>query len=182
MKSRLILYLEKQAQATSGYGYPGHAIQSFIPVSQKREFSNEEEEKIEEGESQWLPKIFKSYQTPAHELLASPWRQSLLYGLPAGAVGALMGSSLGGGDVGNSTGAGIGAAVGGVGLGGIAGLLSYFNRKARNQDIKSLMSRLPPNATYRDLMSDPAYQADRDRANALQSAMILSGTIAGGRR
>ena len=42
----------------------------------------------------------------------------------------------------------------------LAGLPSYFSRKAKNEDIKDLMTRMPRGATKRDMLTDPAYQAD----------------------
>ena len=73
------------------------------------------------------------------------------------------------------TGSAIGAGIGGLGLGGLAALLTYFGRKQRNEDVEDLMSRLPEGATRREMLSDPVYQRDLDRAH-----MAMMGGRSGG--
>ena len=162
MSPILKIYLEKAAGAKAPYGYTGHSVQTHLPVNEKRELDKEEERNIRKGSDQWMPKIFKSYKTPAHELLASPMKQALLAGIPFGALGGAVGYGMTAGK-GHDQYAGLGTGIGAVGMGGLAGLISYFSRKAQNENILSLMSRLPKGSTYRDLLSDPVLQADMNR-------------------
>ena len=155
-------------------------VQQFVPLSDRREFSDKEKEDIDREKSHLLPKIFKSYKTPAVELLSSPGKQSLLAALLGGGLGAAGGALAGmdrglygGGEFG--TGSAIGAGIGGLGLGGLAALLTYFGRKQRNEDVEDLMSRLPEGATRREMLSDPVYQRDLDRAH-----MAMMGGRSGG--
>lgn len=137
------------------------AVQSYAPISGKRKLSPEEDKNVEKGESRWLPKIFKSYSTPSHELLASPLKQALLAALLGGAAGAGIGglSTMRRGGEFSPLGAGIGGAIGAV----PSGLLGYFGRKQENENLKDLISRLPRGSTYRDILSDPVRQSELDR-------------------
>ena len=153
-------------------------VQQFVPLSERREFSDKEKGDIAREKSHLFPKIFKSYKTPAVELLSSPGKQSLLAALLGGGLGAAGGAIAGmdqGGRLGGrprfGIGSAIGAGIGGLGLGGLSALLTYFGRKQRNEDVEDLMSRLPEGATHREMLSDPVYQRDLDRAHmaAMQS-------------
>jgi hypothetical protein len=41
--------------------------------------------------------------------------------------------------------------------------VTYLQRQAKNEGVVDLMKRLPEGGTKRDLLSDPAMQADRQR-------------------
>jgi hypothetical protein len=141
----------------------------------RRNFSPEEQQDLESGESQWLPKIFQNYSTPAHKMLASPTKQGLLWALLGGGAGALAGAGLGA----RSGNAGVGAAVGGAGLGALSGVVGGMSRSATNDDIKELMRRARPGATKYDLLRDNVYSADLDRQNRMNQAAMMSSAIHG---
>lgn len=148
--------------AEGPYGMSNIGVQSYVPVQKKRKKeSPEEQANIERGLSKWLPKIWQSYSTPAWQMLASPGKQSLLTGLGGGGLGALIGAGLGSKISRRDPGAtGVGAGIGGGAGALIAGLLGYFARRQENENILEILKRLPPGATKRDILSDPAYQAD----------------------
>jgi hypothetical protein len=74
-------------------------------------------------------------------------------------------------------GAALGALAGGLGGGGLAALLGYKTRQADNEGLVELMKRLPPNATVRDLLSDPVY--NQDTAALPADAARLAATFRG---
>lgn len=102
-------------------------------------------------------------------MMASPGRQALLAGLAGGALGVGAGTAaLASGQGGPGAAGGLAAVTGGLGLGGLAALATYLYRKAKNEGLVELMRRLPENSNKRDLLSDPAYQRDLDRAALMQ--------------
>lgn len=143
----------------------------------RREFSPEEKELLEQGESQWFPKMFPSYATPAHELMSSPGKGALL----SGGLGAALGGGLGALALNGapSRAQGIGAGVGAAGLGGIMGLASYLTRRQGNENVEELIRRSGPDANRYDLLKDQVYSADLDRTNRLQQAGMLAGALDG---
>lgn len=151
-------------------GYLGHGsvnAQRYSPQLAKRQFSPAESEEIEEGKNRLMPTIFQSYGTPVSEMMASPLKQSLIAGVPAALLGAAAGHALGG-----QNHSGLGAVLGGLGAGGLAGAARYFGQQSANEGLEELMRRLPAGATKRDLLADPAYQADLDRRNELRAARM----------
>ena len=165
----------KQAQ------HPQLGVQSYLPLDSKYDFTDDEKKLLAKGESRWLPRIFQSYGTPAHELMSSPGKGALLYGLGGGGLGALLGKVIGekyNFDTPNNV-----AAIGG-GLGALGGAgLGYFSRKANNEGIKDLLSRYPYDiskhmVTKRDLLADPAYQRDIDRSYDRASQASNVGLLA----
>jgi hypothetical protein len=156
------------------YGMPQFGTQQFLPIDTRREFTPEEQARVDEGQSRWLPRIFTSYATDPAETMASPTKQGLLTALLGAGVGGLAGAHMGsmtkdptGPGVGGLIGAGLGGLVGGVG--------GMWNRQAENDSTEELMRRLPPGARMRDIMSDPVFQRDSDRSqNAAQSAAMVA--------
>lgn len=128
-------------------------------VSAHRELSPHEEEALAAGKSRWMPRIFQSYGTPIPELMASPLKTGLIFGLPAGIVGAGLGSAVGGALTNKPT-SGMGALIGGLGAGGLAALAAGMDREAKNEGLEELMRRMPEGAAKRDLLADPQYQSD----------------------
>jgi hypothetical protein len=166
-------------------GYHGIAAQQYAPVMGRREFGLDEKKEIEAGKSRWFPKLFKSYATPASQLMASPGRQALMAGIPAGVVGAMLGAGVGGSMQGGGQGLlsdaarpAAGAAIGGLGIGGLAALLTYLTRNQRNEDVEEIMRRLPPHPTRRDILSDSVYQKDQDRRDSRINNAALAGALA----
>ena len=152
-------YLVK-ASTAGGYGMPQVALQQYAPVGQRRELTGEERANIALGESRWFPQIFQSHGTPAHKLMSSPGKGAVIGALGGAGAGSMLGAML--------AGSGEGAAIGGLGGAGLMGLIGYFSRRARNEALKDLMSRLPEGATKRDIRSDPVVQADEQRAHDKQ--------------
>ena len=147
------------------------SVQSFLPVSPKRPLTVDEQRQVQCGRSRWFPEIFQGYGTPLPNMPASPGRQALLAGLGAVVGGGLLGANIGAKittphDASLSVGSTptlVGGAAGALGLGGIAALVTYLQRQAKNDGVVDLMKRLPEGGTKRDLLSDPAVQADRQR-------------------
>lgn len=156
------------------YGMPQFGTQQFLPIDTRREFTPDEQARVDEGQNRWLPRIFTSYATDPAETMASPAKQGLLTGLLGAGVGGLAGAHLGGMSK-DPTGAGVGGLIG-AGLGGlVGGVGGMWNRQAENDSTEELMRRLPPGARMRDIMSDPVFQRDSDRTqNAAQSAAMIA--------
>ena len=156
------------------YGMPQFGTQQFLPIDTRREFTPEEQARVDEGQSRWLPRIFTSYATDPAETMASPTKQGLLTALLGAGVGGLAGAHMGNMTK-DPTGAGVGGLIG-AGLGGlVGGIGGMWNRQAENDSTEELMRRLPPGARMRDIMSDPVFQRDTDRTqNAAQSAAMLA--------
>ena len=145
--------LDQFYKQAGGALIPQHLLNSFIPVTERRDFSPDEDAQIDQGESQWLPPIIQTDATPVQRLLASPSRQGLL----AGGLGAALGGGLGMGAgllAGSPVAAGA-AGLGGAALGGgILGSMAYLRRYEANEHLKEMMRRLPPHATKRDLAGE----------------------------
>lgn len=153
---------------TSPYkGMGSLAFQQFAPIAKRRNFSPAEQEDIAAGESKIIPKIWQSYETPMYQLLASPAKTGIMSSVPGALAGGALGYLAGGRE---------GAGIGAVGGGALTGFLGYFSRRQRNENIKELMRRLPPHATKRDMLSDPAYQADVERQHQLMLAKLQAQT------
>ena len=154
--------------------YGGISLQQYMPLAPRRDRLNPEEQaKVEQGQAQWLPKIFTSMADSPAADMASPSK------------GALMAALAGGGAAG--TGAHLlgakpeHAALAGAGGATIAGLLAYFKRKADNEGIIEMMRRLPPGGTRRDMLADPVLQQELNRESqtgsseeALRTAQLLA--------
>jgi hypothetical protein len=189
--TQTLLRVKSAARQERGGPYQGMsslAVQQYAPIGSRREFTPEEEEEIHKGESRWIPRIFQSYGTPASELMSSPARGALLYGLGGAGLGGLLGTALGAGAAGGPLESGLRESslpylmglAGALGGGGIGALGGYFGRSANNEGIKELMRRLPPHSTKRDLLADPAYQQDieRDHQMALLGNRGTSSALA----
>lgn len=177
--SLIKLAFVKTAAAQAPSGYTGVSHQQFLPVGERRELTETEQSNVAAGRQQWLPKIFKSYATPAHKLLASPGKSALLAGLAAGGVGGLYGGAAGhaisqGSGIGSAGGALAGAALAGI----PAAALAYFARNAKNEDIEETMRRSRENPTYRDIQSDPLVQRNREVGANVHP--LVTGLLAGG--
>jgi len=137
--------------------------ESGIPdISAHRTLAPHEEDALEAGKKRWLPRIFQSYGTPIPDLMASPLKTGLIFGVPAGLLGAGIGSAIGGtahGSDGKGY-SGMGALIGGLGAGGLAAIAAGMDREAKNEGLEELMRRMPEGAAKRDLEADPQYQAD----------------------
>jgi hypothetical protein len=171
----------KDADAKSGnspYGIRTEGRQQYLPISDKRELTETEEKEIHKGLSQWWPSLFPSYSTSMTDMLASPGKSAILSGIAGTGLLALTGLLR------NRTGS-IFVAIAGL----VSALLGYCLRQQQNGNVLDLMKRLPPGATQRDMLSDPAYQSELNRkAMATQartgmleplSAVMLSGALAG---
>lgn len=156
------------------------AHHSYTPIAPKRDLDPEEQQLIDQAKTNWMPRIFTSQATKLHELLASPGKQAVLSGLLGGGLGAGLGAAfghkLGRGDEGSTL---AGAGIGGLALGLPSALSGYWGRQAENDDIEEQMKRLPAGATLRDMMSDPVWQADANRA-AMMAAQQGSGRFGSG--
>ncbi len=150
--------------------YTRVSVQNYLPVSNKREFTSQEQEQIDAGLNQFWPKIYSSYATPLPQMLANPFEYAACIGTLLGAAGACVGALMNKAQP--ALGVFLGAAVG-IGV----GVSSYFQRQQQNENILEIMRRLSPGATKRDLLSDPVYQKDLDRramadGNAMNTALM----------
>lgn len=155
-------------------GVKNYGIQRYLPILSKRELTKPEKKDIQHGLNQWFPRVGAGYSTPITQLLASPIKNSVLLGGILGGLAAAMPLIRVTAAIAASKPLRVPllcAAVLGSVLGGIGSILGYFRRRQQNENILELMQRLPPNATKRDMLSDPVYQADLDR-----SAMAVGRT------
>lgn len=135
-------------------------VQHYAPIAPRRQLSQSERSRVEEGQSRWFPEIWQSYDTEIPDMMSSPGRGALLHGVPAGLLGAALGGAAGSHV--DPGGAAIGAGLGGVGVGGLMALIAYMRRQQANRDLEETMRRLPPGANKRDYLSDPVVQARGD--------------------
>jgi len=149
---------------------PQMGVQQYMPVGPRRELSPEEEARLRKGKSRWFPRIFESYNMDPTEAMADPLRSAALNAVIPTLAGAGIGGLLAGQH--NHEFSPVGAAVGGLGLGGLSGLLSYWQQQAQNESMEDLIRRHPPGASWRDIISDPVFREDRmmDRVEAANAA------------
>jgi len=119
---------------------------------------------VESGLEQWAPRMIRSQHTPVRELLASPGKQSLLWGLGGGLAGGIGGNYLGGPSGAGSMGAAMAA------LGALAG---YVQRRRANDKILDAMRYMPPGATMGDWES-----LEAERKKARESAALPLNPLA----
>lgn len=181
-----LAFVIKQAEALPHPGYMGHSMQSYLPVHERREFTPEEAAMIEQAQRKLIPKIFTSLKDSPSVEMSSPGATGLATGGVGALLGALAGAGLGssvykskhplqrGANPGTALGSVLGALLGGGG----AGAIGYHARKAKNEDLEEMMSRLPQNATRRDMMADPVYQAERERAVSSRNTAALAAALA----
>ena len=151
------------------------ATEQYIPVMDKRELIKPEVKGVKEGLSQAWPKFYPDNGTSLVELLASPKKSAIISGVCTGlftaAVGALALMS--------KKYSPIAAVIGGL-VGTVFGtIVGYLNRRQENGNILDTMRRLPPGATLRDRLSDPAYQSELNR-RATMSAGNGTGDLING--
>ena len=165
-------------------GYFGMSNQQYMPVGGRRKLTEEEQANVAKGKNQWFPKIFQSYGTPAHKMMASPVKNGLLAALlPAlggGVLGAVSQSNQGGARQ------ALGGLAGAALFGAPTALMMGLKRKAENEGIEDIMTRSPENATKRDILSDAVVQKDEDRKQErkqqrMQQLMISQALAAGSR-
>lgn len=154
--------------------YGGVSLQQFMPIASRRtQLTPQEAQAVEDGSSQWLPRIFTSMADSPADDMHSPGKGALMAGLAGLAAGA-GGAHLVGADQKWQAGAGAGAGL-------VGALLAYNAIKAKNEGIQEMMRRIPPNGTRRDMLADPVLQADLERASrtgsseeALRTAQLLA--------
>jgi hypothetical protein len=152
-----ISFSQPQVYQTRPYGIPTQGIQRYLPIAPKRPLTEAEQQEIRKGLNRWWPKIGAGYITPIPQLLASPFKSSLLTGGLGGSLTSLFAL----------TEKKMLPHLGVLGLligGGLCGIGNYIWRERENENIIDLMHRLPVSATKRDMLSDPAYQEDLKRA------------------
>lgn len=157
-------------------GIQNHGVQQYLPISEKRQLDPQEDVNTQKGLKRWWPKIGAGYATPMHELLADPYKSAaisaLLLGVLAGLAGLLMQPRRL-------------FAMAGIILGSFIGAFSgYINRRQQNENILDLMQRFPQGATKRDMLSDPVYQSDLNRAAMARASSggggdMLAGALIG---
>lgn len=135
-------------------------------VMLRRPLDRDEEEALESGRSQFFPAIPQDAGTPIPELMASPWKQSLMAGLVAGGLGGAAGNYLGG-----TKGLLLGAALAGL----PAALTAGIYRREKNEDLEESMRRLPPGSTKRDYDADQVVQQAIQKGNMRAARMALGG-------
>lgn len=198
LSKALTLLKHKALGAVTGKKFSNEQLinlQQYMPTGQRRELTPEEELQFQRSKSNWLPELFPSFATKPHQLVSSPTRSAVMGGLLGGAasglVGGMMGRSIDNASAnisfnrqgmpeisypGGYTGTVAGAAVGALGGGLVSALLAYISRRQKNEDIEELTRRNAPGATYRDLLSDPVYQSQRQPTNA--NSYQASGNLA----
>lgn len=112
----------------------------------------------QQGLDQWAPRLLPSNDAPLTTLLASPAKQSLLYGL-LGAGGGALGAQQLGGDLKTQL------ASGGI-LGLLGGTYGYLHRRNRNDELENAMRWIPPGATVGDFRELQQQQHQKGAATA----------------
>lgn len=156
--------------SNSPYGINQVSVQTYIPISSRRRLSGMEVYEIQQNQQQnWVGKLFPSYLTPLPRMMANPAKFAALSAL-GGAISGLFLSLftwrsewkvpltalfVGGGAA-------------------LSAFTGYLGQKQRNENLADMMTRFPPGATKRDMLADPAVQADLNR-----SAMVSSGYNSG---
>ena len=150
-----------------------------MPTHSMRDLTPEEEERIAEREKAMFPLMGQTDETPIEGLMSSPkWTAA-----GKGALGLLGGGLLGGigglalspavEGMGPKGLAALGTALGGgIGATGM-GLLGHSRQSERNRRLKDVMRRLPINPVKRDLLRDPVYGAEIQRATEEKMQRIL---------
>ncbi|MCB9654040.1 MAG: hypothetical protein H6729_07935 [Deltaproteobacteria bacterium] len=153
-----------------------YAIQNYMPPQTRRELTASEIAQIDQKLDQLIPKINPGYSTPIPDMLASPKKQAFALTAVGTALGLVVGVLVpSGARTTRALSALVGAAVG-AGGGACLGTVQYFSRRERNENYIDIMRRLPEGATRRDMLSDPAIQADLNRETALQAATVIAAS------
>lgn len=154
--------------------YGGVSLQQYMPLAPRRaDLNPEEQANVDEGQSQWFPKLFRSMADSPAVDMSSPGKASLMAALVGGGAAATGAHFLGAKPE--------HTAVAGAGAATLSGLLAYFSRKANNEGIVEMMRRLPPGGTRRDMLADPVLQQELNRDSqtgaseeALRTAQLLA--------
>jgi hypothetical protein len=142
---------------------PARLVNHLVPVGPRRDpMSADEDQEVEEGQSQWMPKLMQTDSTSIPEMMASPAKQGLLAGGAGAVAGGLGAAGLGyaasklapqfaGADPGKAAllSGLVGAGVGGIG----AGLSRYKTQHKDNEHKEEVMRRLPAGATKHDYVN-----------------------------
>ncbi len=124
---------------------------SAYPGMPRRRLTPHDMMEIARGQDQWMPKILDTPGDSPAVNLASPSKQSLLWGVGLGAPVALSAAANSGSAL-----AGLGA---GTAVGGVAALIAYLARQKSNADILNAMQGLHSDSTMSDLANDPYLRA-----------------------
>ena len=140
------------------YGVQSIALRDDLPISERRELSSAEQKQVEEGLSNWIPKISPGYNTKPTELLASPEKVGFLSALGLGGIASVLTGTmltLKDGFAGADP-----LITGAVALftGTIGFIGGFFSQRNSNENTLDMIKRLPEGSTMRDMLSDPLYR------------------------
>ena len=166
-------YLPPTPQQGVYGGIKNYGMQQYLPILEKRQLEKPENKDIEKNLHNWWPRIGAGYNAPMPSLLASEGKSATLSGLGAGAIGAVSGAVM------FAKRRILGAAILGPLGAGFGAVTGFINRRQSNENIMDIMKPLPPDATKRDMLSDPVVQKDRELA-AMHSASSAGGDILNG--
>lgn len=159
-------------------------------LSKERTLSTKEKTIIAAAQTRWMPTLYPVYSTPLIDLLASPFKYTLLRAVP---LLALLGvyvwfESRNTKSLFRST--SLVLTIAGV-LGAIFLVGMYVQQYRRNNNVVDMLRRLPRGATYYDYLQSPVVQGDMNRralsssgstAVAAGSGGLLGGMWGSGRR
>lgn len=158
-------------------------------LSKERTLSPKEASAIAAAQTRWMPTLYPVYSTPLIDLLASPFKYTLLRAVP---LLALLGvyvwfESRNSTSLFRST--SLVLTIAGV-LGAIFLVGMYVQQYRRNNNVVDMLRRLPRGATYYDYLQSPVVQGDMNRralssgstAVAAGSGGLLGGMWGSGRR
>lgn len=159
-------------------------------LSKERTLSTKEKTVIAAAQTRWMPTLYPVYSTPLIDLLASPFKYTLLRAVPVLAIGGLyLWYRTRHGQGSNSGLAMMLSVVGVFALIFLAGM--YVQQYRRNNNVVDMLRRLPRGATYYDYLQSPVVQGDMNRralsssgstAVAAGSGGLLGGMWGSGRR
>jgi hypothetical protein len=139
---------------------------------------------MDEGESQWSPKILKGPGDKITADMSSPFKGALLAGLAGGVAGGYGGAMAGramqnrGYMVDDRKLAAYTSAI----AAGLAALTVYIKRKEGNEDLRDELLRLPEGATRRDRDLNPILGAEESPSgdgDALRNLAAVNAALRG---
>jgi hypothetical protein len=149
----------------------------MVQVDERRELTAEEIANYTQAQQKWYPAFISTFNTPLHELMASPLKYGLLRTVIFMAIGIIVYYFFNGGKL------NMPKMTNFMKLAGLFTFLlfvgtTYISQYKTNQNILMVASLLPPNPTKYDYESSSVVQAQLMR-NSIGAAGIRAGDSSG---
>ena len=147
--------------------------------AKERILSSKEESAIDDAQTRWIPTLYPVYSTPLIDLLASPFKYTLLRAIPPLAIAViyiLYTTRRGQGTISSLT-----MMLSVLGVFALIFLVGmYVQQYRRNNNVVDMVRRLPRGATYYDYLQSPVVQGDLNRRTLNSgSAAVVAGSSGG---